>query len=76
ISTSIAQFVIDQNGEPVEEGDKYFIRPPIAGNVGRFTLVSRNRSCPLNVGLEIPGLPHIHGFTVVFIPFVNRLEIG
>jgi hypothetical protein len=29
ISTSIAdQFVIDTNGEPVEEGDEYFIRPP------------------------------------------------
>ncbi|WJX10884.1 hypothetical protein P8452_01554 [Trifolium repens] len=32
ISTSIAdQFVIDTNGEPVKEGDEYFIRPPISG---------------------------------------------
>ncbi|KAK2400278.1 hypothetical protein P8452_07259 [Trifolium repens] len=71
ISTSIAdQFVIDTNGEPVEEGDEYFIRPPISGT-GRITLVSKNGSCPLNVGLENPDLRHIHGLTVVFIPFVH-----
>ncbi|PNX61681.1 kunitz type trypsin inhibitor [Trifolium pratense] len=68
ISRSIAQFVIDRNGEPVEEGDEYYIRPPISGT-GRFTLVSKNGSCPLNVGLENPDLPH--GLTVVFIPFIH-----
>ncbi|GAU29344.1 hypothetical protein TSUD_31500 [Trifolium subterraneum] len=71
ISASIAdQFVIDTNGEPVDEGDEYFIRPPISGT-GRITLVSRNGSCPLNVGLENPDLRHIHGLTVVFRPFVH-----
>ncbi|GAU29343.1 hypothetical protein TSUD_31490 [Trifolium subterraneum] len=71
ISRSIAdQFVIDRNGEPVVEGDEYYIRPPISGT-GRFTLVSKNGSCPLNVGLENHDLPHAHGLTVVFIPFVH-----
>lgn len=66
ITTSIAQLVIDTNGEPVEAGDEYFIRPIITGN-GGTTLVTRNGSCPLDVGLEqnydLPGL------IAVFTPF-------
>ncbi|PNX68357.1 kunitz type trypsin inhibitor, partial [Trifolium pratense] len=70
ISTSIAQFIIDTNGESVEEGDEYFIRPAITGNGGSFSLVLNNGSCPWNVGLDNPDLPH--GLTVVFIPFVSH----
>ncbi|CAJ2628704.1 kunitz type trypsin inhibitor 111-like [Trifolium pratense] len=70
ISTSIAQFIIDTNGESVEEGDEYYIRPAITGNGGSFSLVLKNGSCPLNVGLDNPDLPH--GLTVVFIPFVSH----
>ncbi|GAU21886.1 hypothetical protein TSUD_33830 [Trifolium subterraneum] len=70
ISTSIAQFVIDTNGESVEEGNKYFIRPAITGSGGNFSLVIRNGSCPLNVVLDNPELPH--GLTVAFIPLVSH----
>jgi hypothetical protein len=69
ISTSIAQLVIDTNSEPVEAGDEYFIRPAITGN-GGTTLVNRNGSCPLDVGLDqnsdLPGL------IVIFTPFSSN----
>ncbi|XP_058744419.1 kunitz type trypsin inhibitor 106-like [Vicia villosa] len=67
-TTSIAQFVLDTNGEPVEGDKGYFIRPVITNNGGRFTLVNRNGSCPLHVGLENTHFPQ-HSLAVKFTPF-------
>jgi len=69
-TTSIAQFVIDTSGEPVENDEDYFIRPAITGNGGSLTLVTRN-SCPFNVGLD-PDAPQ--GFAVLLSPFVSNHE--
>ncbi|XP_004511146.1 kunitz type trypsin inhibitor 104-like [Cicer arietinum] len=66
-TTSIAQFVIDTHGEPVEIDNEYFIRPAITGNGGGSTLVNKNGSCPLNVGFENSELPQ--GVAVKFTPF-------
>ncbi|GAU44071.1 hypothetical protein TSUD_368830 [Trifolium subterraneum] len=68
-TTSIAQFVLDTNREPIEGDKEYFIRPVITNNgIGRFTLVNRNGSCPLHVGLENTHFPQ-HSLSVKFIPF-------
>ncbi|MCH91678.1 Alpha-amylase/subtilisin inhibitor [Trifolium medium] len=67
ISTSIAQFIIDTNGEPVEEGEKYFIWPAIIHSAGSLSLDLKNGSCPLNVVFDNPE-------TVVLIPFVSHDE--
>ena len=37
---SIAQFVIDTSGEPVEDDEEYFIRPAITGNGGNKKRIS------------------------------------
>jgi hypothetical protein len=68
-TTSKAQFVLDTNRESVEGDEEYFIRPIITNNgVGRFTLVNRNGSCPLHVGLENTHFSQ-HSLHVKFIPF-------
>jgi hypothetical protein len=64
---SIAQFVIDTSGEPVEDDEEYFIRPAITGNGGGATFVTGNAPCPLNIGLGNAELAH--GLPVIFIPF-------
>ncbi|AET02976.1 putative proteinase inhibitor I3, Kunitz legume [Medicago truncatula] len=66
-TTTIAQFVLDTVGEPVEGDEEYFIRPVITNKGGRSTMVSRNESCPLHVGLELTGLGR--GLVVKFTPF-------
>ncbi|WJX44109.1 hypothetical protein P8452_31128 [Trifolium repens] len=66
-TTSIAQFVIDTSGEPVEDDEEYFIRPAIRGNGGAATFVAGNAPCPLHVGL-VNAEPTL-GFPVVFTPF-------
>ncbi|GAU24444.1 hypothetical protein TSUD_364280 [Trifolium subterraneum] len=66
-TTSIAQFVVDTSGEPVEDDEEYFIRPAITGNGGGATFVTGNAPCPLQVGLG--NAESTHGLPVVFIPF-------
>ncbi|XP_004514493.1 kunitz type trypsin inhibitor 104-like [Cicer arietinum] len=66
-TTSIAQFTIDTSGEPVEIDEEYFIVPATTGNGGRSTLVTRDGSCPFNVGVENTNLHH--GLDVKFTPF-------
>jgi hypothetical protein len=66
-TTSIAQFVIDTSGEPVEDDEEYFIRPAIRGNGGAATFVAGNAPCPLHVGLV--NAESTLGFPVVFTPF-------
>lgn len=73
-TTSKAQphnvFVLDTSGEPVETDEEYFIKPAITDNGGRSTLINRNGSCPLYVGLENTDLPR--GLSVKFTPFAVR----
>ncbi|WJX87457.1 hypothetical protein P8452_69650 [Trifolium repens] len=66
-TTSIAQFVIDTSGEPVEDDEDYFIRPAISNNGGGATFVTGNSPCPLHVGLD--NAESSHGLRVIFIPF-------
>jgi len=69
---SRAQYVIDTNGEPVDNDEQYYIKPAITDNGGRFTLINRNDSCPLNVGLENTdtGL----GYPVKFTHFALNVQ--
>ncbi|KAL5061680.1 hypothetical protein RYX36_023417 [Vicia faba] len=69
-TTSIAQFVMDTSGEPVEGDEEYFIRPAITGNGGGSTLITGNAPCPLQVGLDNTDLAH--GVAVKFIPFATH----
>jgi len=66
-TTSIAQFVIDTSGEPVEDDEEYFIRPSITGTGGGSTLVTGNGPCPLHVGLDNTEVAL--GVAVKFTPF-------
>ncbi|CAJ1978440.1 unnamed protein product [Sphenostylis stenocarpa] len=69
LSQSNNDYVLDTNGDPLESDEEYFIRPAITDNGGRFTLINRNQSCPLYVGLENTDLPQ--GYPVRFTPFAN-----
>ncbi|KAJ1425215.1 Proteinase inhibitor I3, Kunitz legume [Sesbania bispinosa] len=73
-TTSLARsknaYVLDKNGEPLQSDKEYYIRPGITDNGGRFTLINRNRSCPLFVGLENTDLPE--GLPVKFTPFAGK----
>jgi len=69
-TTSIAQFVIDTSGEPVEDDEEYFIRPAITGNGGGSTLVTGNGPCPLHVGLD--NTEGTLGLAVKFTPFAPQ----
>ncbi|KAK7405371.1 hypothetical protein VNO78_06623 [Psophocarpus tetragonolobus] len=64
------QYVLDTNGERVDSDDEYYIRPAITDNGGRFTLINRNGSCPLYVGLENTDTPQ--GYPVKFTPFAHN----
>ncbi|KAK7405373.1 hypothetical protein VNO78_06625 [Psophocarpus tetragonolobus] len=73
--SSLAQpnnFVVDTNGKPVDNDDEYYIRPAITDNGGRFTLINRNGSCPLHVGLENTDLPQ--GYPVKFNYLSNNVQ--
>ncbi|XP_057458874.1 kunitz type trypsin inhibitor 106-like [Lotus japonicus] len=61
--------VLDTNGKPLSRNKEYHIKPAITDNGGRFTLIDRNQSCPLYVGLENTDLPE--GFPVKFTPFAK-----
>ncbi|XP_014493427.1 endogenous alpha-amylase/subtilisin inhibitor [Vigna radiata var. radiata] len=63
------RYVVDTNGDHLESDEEYYIRPAITDNGGRFTLINRNQSCPLYVGLENTDLPQ--GYPVRFTPFAN-----
>ncbi|XP_061336839.1 kunitz type trypsin inhibitor 104-like [Gastrolobium bilobum] len=74
VTASLAQsdntYVLDTNGDPIERDEEYYIKPAITDNGGRFTLINRNGSCPLNVGLENTDLPK--GLRVIFTPFAKE----
>ena len=65
--------VLDTNGRPLERGQEYYIRPAITDNGGRFTLIDRNNSCPLYVGLENTDLAE--GLPVIFTPFEEEDDV-
>ncbi|CAI8606885.1 unnamed protein product [Vicia faba] len=68
ITRSIAQFVVDTNGKPVERNKEYFIRSAaISGIGGDSILVSRNGSCLLQAGLDNNYIAN--GLAVKFTPF-------
>ncbi|TKY66360.1 Alpha-amylase/subtilisin inhibitor [Spatholobus suberectus] len=73
-TSSLAQsnnpYVLDTNGEPLESDDEYYIMLVIMDNEGHFTLINRNGSCPLYVGLENTDL--LRGYSVKFTPFANN----
>lgn len=65
-------YVLDTNGKPVEPDQVYYIKPAITDNGGRFTLINRNGSCPLYVGLENTDLPK--GYPVRFTSFIVNIQ--
>ncbi|KAL9298087.1 hypothetical protein ACSQ67_023983 [Phaseolus vulgaris] len=69
---TLAQYVIDTNGEPVDNDEEYYIKPAITENGGRFTLINRNDSCPLYVGLE--NTDSAQGYPVKFTHFANNIQ--
>ncbi|KAH1052740.1 hypothetical protein AAZX31_08G231500 [Glycine max] len=70
LAQSNNRYVFDTHGDPLETDDEYYIRPAITDNGGRFTLINRNRSCPLYVGLENTDTPQ--GYPMKFTPFANK----
>ena len=62
--------VLDTTGQALERGVEYYIKPAITDNGGRFTLINRNDSCPLYVGLE--NVSGLDGLPVTFTPFVEE----
>ncbi|KAK7257124.1 hypothetical protein RIF29_30865 [Crotalaria pallida] len=67
---ALSQSVLDTNGNPLKRGTNYYIKPAITDNGGRFTLINRNGSCPLYVGLENTDLPK--GLPVTFTPYAKE----
>ncbi|TKY49253.1 Alpha-amylase/subtilisin inhibitor [Spatholobus suberectus] len=65
--------VLDTKGHPLERGKEYYIKPAITDSGGRFTLVSRNKPCPLYVGQENSGADK--GLPVVFTPFAKEDDV-
>lgn len=65
--------VHDKKGNPLERGKKYYIKPAITDSGGRFTLISRNTSCPLYVGQENNDLGK--GLPVIFTPFAKEDKV-
>ncbi|KAE9592860.1 hypothetical protein Lal_00028988 [Lupinus albus] len=70
VTSTLSQSVIDTNGNPLKRGKEYYIKPAITDNGGRFTLINRNNSCPLYVGLENTDTPK--GLPVIFTPFAKE----
>ncbi|KAK7405372.1 hypothetical protein VNO78_06624 [Psophocarpus tetragonolobus] len=70
LAQSNPRYVIDTHGDSLETDEIYYIRPAITDNGGRFTLIDRNGSCPLHVGLENTDMPQ--GYPVRFTLFVNN----
>ncbi|KAI4333456.1 hypothetical protein L6164_018266 [Bauhinia variegata] len=62
--------VVDRNGNPLERGQEYYIRPAITDSGGRFTLINRTESCPLYAGQENTDSPE--GLPVTFEPFAEE----
>ncbi|KAE9617059.1 putative proteinase inhibitor I3, Kunitz legume [Lupinus albus] len=65
--------VLDTKGNPLKRGEEYYIKPAITDNGGRFTLINRNNTCPLDVGLENTDLPD--GYPVTFTPFAMEDDV-
>ncbi|XP_050896406.1 kunitz type trypsin inhibitor 106 [Lathyrus oleraceus] len=65
--------VLDTKGNPLESGKEYYIKPAITDSGGRFTLISRNTSCPLYVGQENTDLGK--GLPVIFTPFAKEDKV-
>ncbi|XP_058773578.1 kunitz type trypsin inhibitor 106-like [Vicia villosa] len=65
--------VLDTKGNPLVSGKEYYIKPAITDSGGRFTLISRNTSCPLYVGQENTDLGK--GLPVIFTPFAKEDKV-
>ncbi|KAH7512745.1 kunitz type trypsin inhibitor 104 [Ziziphus jujuba] len=63
------QTVFDTDGQPVEAGVEYYIRPAITDFGGRFTLILRNNTCPYYVGQENSDASE--GTPVTLTPFAE-----
>ncbi|KAL5706203.1 hypothetical protein ACHQM5_024403 [Ranunculus cassubicifolius] len=68
LTTAQLPAVLDTTGQPLEPGVQYYILPSTASR-GGATLVNRNGSCPLYVGLEARA--GATGLPVLFNPFVS-----
>ncbi|WOL06019.1 miraculin-like [Canna indica] len=65
-SPSLADPVLDTDGNPLKPGVEYYIRPSVTDVAGGTTLVGRNGSCPLSVALATS--PADNGYSVKFFP--------
>ncbi|KAI9075878.1 hypothetical protein K1719_042158 [Acacia pycnantha] len=63
---SLSDEVVDTNRRPLQYGAEYYIKPAITDSGGRFTLISRNDSCPLYVGQLNTDIGE--GLPVTFMP--------
>ncbi|XP_023545477.1 miraculin-like [Cucurbita pepo subsp. pepo] len=75
--TSTAQLppVLDTDGQPLQRGVEYYIKPAITDVAGNLTLKSRsNAPCPLYVGQEPVASTNI-GLPVTFTPIVAGEDI-
>ncbi|KAI4323080.1 hypothetical protein L6164_022716 [Bauhinia variegata] len=61
--------VVDTEGNALEPGQEYYIKPGITDSGGRFTLINRT-GCPFNVGQENTDSPE--GLPVIFTPFAEE----
>ena len=61
--------VLDTEGNPLQSGVEYYVRPAITDNGGYFTLINRNDSCPLYVGQQ--NVVEELKFPLKFTPFIE-----
>ncbi|GLT57649.1 hypothetical protein SLA2020_306060 [Shorea laevis] len=62
--------VLDTNGQPLERGVAYYIDPDVTDIGGGITLLDRNGTCPLFVGLD--ELATSKGLPVTFTPYFEN----
>ncbi|KHN19473.1 alpha-amylase/subtilisin inhibitor-like [Glycine soja] len=65
--------VLDTQGNPLEPGKDYYIKPAITDVGGRATLLSRNNPCPLYVGQE--NSDAAEGLPLFFTPFAEEDDV-
>ncbi|XP_062087255.1 kunitz type trypsin inhibitor 104-like [Humulus lupulus] len=65
--------VLDTTGKALRRGVKYYIRPAITDNGGRFTLVNRTERCQLYAGQDNDSRGR--GFPVTFAPFAEGEKV-
>lgn len=68
-SQTYNQTVFDTDGQPLEAGVEYYIRPAITDSGGDFTIILRNNTCPFYVGQKNSDASE--GTRVTFTPFAE-----